>query len=232
MSSTRPLKVFLCHASVDKPAVRKLYRYLKERKMDAWLDAEKLMPGQNWQVEIPKALLSSDVIIICLSKNSVDKEGYVQKEIKFALDKALEMPEGRIFLIPARLEECDLPHSLSNYHYVNLFEEDGYRRLLKSLRLRAEQVGATKVAVGQDTISPHHEEPKDSSVDIGGDVSGANIMSFRLCQNLSLYRFLARQLRRMKKQVGLQVRPTKARLFQSPNLKNEATQGSPHGVLD
>jgi len=30
----------------------------------------------------------------------VDKEGYVQKEIKFALDKALEMPEGRIFLIP------------------------------------------------------------------------------------------------------------------------------------
>ncbi len=143
MPSTRPLKVFLCHASADKPAVHKLYHYLKERKMDPWLDAENLLPGQNWQVEIPRALLSSDVIIICLSNRSVDKEGYVQKEIKFALDKALEMPEGRIFLIPARLEECDLPHSLSTYHYVNLFEEDGYCRLLKSLRLRAEQIGAT-----------------------------------------------------------------------------------------
>ncbi len=108
MPPTRPLKVFLCHASADKPAVRKLYRYLKERKMDPWLDAENLLPGQNWQVEIPKALQSSDVIIICLSNRSVDKEGYVQKEIKFALDKALEMPEGRIFLIPARLEDCNL----------------------------------------------------------------------------------------------------------------------------
>jgi formylglycine-generating enzyme required for sulfatase activity len=119
--------------------------------MDPWLDSEKLLPGQNWQVEIPKALFSSDVIIVCLSKNSVDKEGYVQKEIKFALDKAREMPEGRIFLIPARLEECDLPYSLRAYQYVNLFEADGYRRLLRSLRMRAEQIGATKISVNQDT---------------------------------------------------------------------------------
>ena len=151
MPTTRPLKVFLCHASADKPAVRKLYHYLRERKMDPWLNSEKLLPGQNWQVEIPKALFSSDVIIVCLSKNSVDKEGYVQKEIKFALDKALEMPEGRIFLIPARLEECDLPYSLRAYQYVNLFEADGYRRLLRSLRMRAEQIGATKISVNQDT---------------------------------------------------------------------------------
>ncbi len=161
MPPTRPLKVFLCHAHADKSAVRNLYRHLKERKIDAWLDAEKLLPGQNWQVEIPKALLSSDVIIICLSKNSVDKEGYVQKEIKFALDKALEMPEGRIFLIPARLEECDLPHSLSAYHFVNLFEEDGYKRLLRSLRVRAEQIGATKV--GQITNLPREEPPEAAS---------------------------------------------------------------------
>ena len=153
MPDTRPLKVFLCHASADKVAVRKLYQYLHDRKMDPWLDVEKLLPGQNWQVEIPKALYASDVIIICLSKSSVDKEGYVQKEIKFALDKALEMPDGRIFLIPARLEECELPHSLSAYHYVDLFEADGYRRLLRSLRIRAQQIGATKVLVGEDVVS-------------------------------------------------------------------------------
>jgi hypothetical protein len=158
-TTPRPLKVFLCHAHADKTTVRNLYRHLKERKIDAWLDAEKLLPGQNWQVEIPKALLSSDVIIICLSKNSVDKEGYVQKEIKFALDKALEMPEGRIFLIPARLEECNLPYSLSAFHFVNLFEEDGYKRLLRSLRARAEQIGASKI--GQITNVPDHEESSE-----------------------------------------------------------------------
>jgi hypothetical protein len=136
----RPLKVFLCHASADKPKVRELYRYLKRRGLQPWLDAEDLLPGQAWQVEIPKALETSDAIIICLSKGSVDKEGYVQKEIKFALDKALEMPEGRIFLIPARLEECDFPRSLSGYQWVDLFDKGGYAKMMKAFKVRASQL--------------------------------------------------------------------------------------------
>lgn len=141
----RPLKVFLCHAHDDKAQARELYRYLRKRGLQPWLDAEDLLPGQAWQVEIPKALETSDAIIICLSKDSVDKEGYVQKEIKFALDRALEMPEGRIFLIPARLEECDVPRSLSGYHWVDLFDEGGYEKLMKSLKVRAVQLGCVSV---------------------------------------------------------------------------------------
>jgi formylglycine-generating enzyme required for sulfatase activity len=156
----RPLKVFLCHASADKLKVRELYRTLKRRGIQPWLDAENLIPGQNWEVEIPKALLSSDAIIVCLSPNSIDKEGYVQKEIKFALDKALEMPEGRIFLIPARLEECDLPFSLRQYQTVNLFDKDGYTKLMKALKLRATQLHRADVeASGQHPpLSTNQEE--------------------------------------------------------------------------
>src|SRR5512141_591653 len=144
-NENRPLKVFLCHAHDDKSKARELYRYLKRRGLQPWLDAEDLLPGQNWQVEIPKALETSDAIIICLSKGSVDKEGYVQKEIKFALDKALEMPEGRIFLIPARLEECDVPRSLSSYHWVDLFDEGGREKLMKSLKVQAVQLDRINV---------------------------------------------------------------------------------------
>ena len=32
----------------------------------------------------------TDVVIVCLSENSVNKEGFVQKEIVMALDKADE----------------------------------------------------------------------------------------------------------------------------------------------
>jgi TIR domain-containing protein len=151
MSETkRPLKVFLCHASADKPKVRELYRTLKRRGVQPWLDAENLIPGQNWEVEIPKALLSSDAIIICLSPNSIDKEGYVQKEIKFALDKALEMPEGRIFIIPAKLEECDLPFGLRQYQAVNLYEKVGYVKLMKALKLRASQLERNTVELPKE----------------------------------------------------------------------------------
>ena len=139
---SRPLKVFLCHASDDKEAVRQLYARLKSDGISPWLDERDLLPGQNWQIEIPNAVRDADVVLVCLSENSVNKEGFIQKEITFALDKALEMPEGRIFLIPARLESCDVPRRLNSYHWVDLFEKGGYENLMRSLRFRAKSVGA------------------------------------------------------------------------------------------
>ena len=139
----RPLKVFLCYASADKPAVRSLYKRLVADGVDVWLDAESLVAGQNWQVEIPKSIRESDVVIVCLSEKSINKEGYVQREIKFALDVADEKPEGTIFIVPAKLEECKVPDRLSMYHWVELFEKDGYERLLRALRRRADNIGAT-----------------------------------------------------------------------------------------
>jgi hypothetical protein len=96
----RPLRVFLCHAAADKPAVRDLYQRLQsEGFIEPWLDEEDLLPGQDWQLEIPQAVRTSDVVLVCLSSHSITRAGYVQKEIKFALDIADEQPEGTIFLI-------------------------------------------------------------------------------------------------------------------------------------
>jgi len=72
------LRVFLCHATGDKPAVRKLYQRLCAEGIDAWLDEEKLLPGQDWRLEIPKAVRESDAVIVCLSRGSITKAGYVQ----------------------------------------------------------------------------------------------------------------------------------------------------------
>ena len=138
----RQLKVFLCHASGDKPPVRELYRRLVAEGVDAWLDQEKLLPGQDWRVEIPRAVSESDVVVICLSNKSITKEGYIQKEIRFALDSAEEKPEGTIFLIPARLEDCVVPERLNRWQWVDLYEENGFIKLLRSLKLRANAVGA------------------------------------------------------------------------------------------
>jgi formylglycine-generating enzyme required for sulfatase activity len=135
------LKVFLCHASGDKPAVRELYRRLRAAGFDPWLDEEKLLPGEDWQLEIPQAVRSSDAVVICLSRRAVTKAGYVQKEIRYALDVADEQPEGAIFLIPLRLEECEVPQRLRRWQWVDFFQEQGYERLLRALRVRAESLG-------------------------------------------------------------------------------------------
>jgi formylglycine-generating enzyme required for sulfatase activity len=153
---TSPLRIFLCHSSGDKPEVRNLYQRLSSDGFDPWLDEEKLLPGQEWEVEIPKAVKTSDVVIVCLSHKAITKAGYVQKEIKFALDKAEEQPEGTIFLIPLKLEECDVPERLQRWHWVSLFEEKGYELLMRSLRLRAETI--TPGSDPESNLIQRHEE--------------------------------------------------------------------------
>lgn len=150
--SGRRLGVFLCHSSGDKEAVRELYKRLLSDWIEPWFDEESLLPGQDWRHEITQAIRKVDVVIICLSSSSISKTGFVHKEIIYALDVADEQPEGTIFLIPLRLEECDVPEKLTRWHYVNLFEERGYERLMKALRRRADALGVPADAAPQDAV--------------------------------------------------------------------------------
>jgi hypothetical protein len=138
----RAPKVFLCHAHVDAVAVRDLYLYLRREGVDVWLDKEKLLPGADWDYEIRKAVREADAIVVCLSKQ-FNQDGYRQKEVRLALDTEMEKPQGEIFIIPARLEECENLPSLRKWQYVDLFEPGGRRKLIDSLRKRAERVGAS-----------------------------------------------------------------------------------------
>lgn len=145
MSNTkRLLKVFLCHASQDKPIVRQLHQRLNaEGWIDSWLDEKKLLPGQNWRLKIEEAVETSDIVIIFLSNNSVNKEGFIQKEMGYAREIALEKLDQSIFLIPARISECDVPRGLRLYQWADYFGEkkdEVYADLLKSLQIRYEQI--------------------------------------------------------------------------------------------
>jgi formylglycine-generating enzyme required for sulfatase activity len=140
----RQLRVFLCHSSNDKPIVREVYKKLAlEDWIDPWLDEEKILYGQDWDMEIEKAVETSDAVIVFLSTGSITKEGYVQSELRFVLDIAREKPEGAIFVIPLRLDNCRPPRRLSAWQWGDYFpaeqREEKYQRLLKSLRIRYDQ---------------------------------------------------------------------------------------------
>jgi hypothetical protein len=76
------------------------------------------------------------VVLVCLSDNSM-KRGYIQRELKRALDVAEEFPAGELFLIPLRLASCEIPDHLKHLHYVDLFQPNGLKRLSAALALRA-----------------------------------------------------------------------------------------------
>lgn len=169
----RPLKVFLCHAHADRDAVRTLYSRLKREGVDAWLDKEKLLPGSDWEMEIRRAVREADVVVVCLSKQ-FNHAGFRQKEVRIALDTAMEQPEGEIFIIPARLEECETLESLSKWHWVNLFEEDGYQSLMRALRARADRIGATLRIRGSGRSIPSRPKSKAVEKTIEPSIDGSD----------------------------------------------------------
>jgi len=140
-----PNHAFLCHSSGDKAAVRDLYLRLKADGFLPWLDEENLIAGQDWEREIRKAVRQSDTVIVCLSRNSINKTGFIQKELKYALDVADEQPEGSIFIIPLRLEQCDVPERLAKWHWINYFEDNAHERLVQALRAKS-MAGRSQVA--------------------------------------------------------------------------------------
>ena len=146
MPAKRKLRVFLCHASQDKPVVRDLYKKLSaETWVDPWLDEERLLPGQNWNLEIEKAVESSDAVIVCVSTVSVAKEGYIQRELRQVLDIALQKLDGAIFVIPVRLDECEAPRQLRDRQFLDYFPESrrtaAFDKLKASLKIRKDGLG-------------------------------------------------------------------------------------------
>jgi hypothetical protein len=131
MSLSKQLQVFLLHARQDEESVRRLYRRLLKEGADVWLDQEKLLPGQDWVYEIHKAIENSDMVIACLSRHFNKQGGFRHEELRLALEKAASLPEGTTFLIPARLEKCELPEPLRRWQCVHLFEASGYKKLIR-----------------------------------------------------------------------------------------------------
>ena len=134
MTLSKQLLVFLLYARSNGVAVHHLYKRILKDGAKAWMDVEKILPGQDWEYEIRKAIHQSDIVIVCLSRQFIKQGGYRHEELRIALEKANSLPDGEIFIIPARLEMCDTPEPLCRWQRVDLFEADGYKNLMSALR--------------------------------------------------------------------------------------------------
>lgn len=136
-SNTFVHKVFLSYAREDINIAMHLFNDLRKAGVDVWFDRKSLLPGQNWQTAIKQAIRERRFFLALLSSNSVSKKGYVQKELKQALDILDEYPESAIFLIPIRLDNCNPTNEkLRELHWIDIFNdwEDGVVQILNTIR--------------------------------------------------------------------------------------------------
>jgi len=121
MAASIPLSVFLAHSKEDGELVREIFYLLRLDGFAPWIDKENLIPGQDWEREIRQAVRVSDIVLAFISSSGVDRDGYLHKEIRLAIDAAEQKPEGAIFIVPVRLDDCKIPERLARYQWATPF---------------------------------------------------------------------------------------------------------------
>jgi len=58
---------------------------------------------------------------LCLSRVAVVKTGFFQVEVKEAIKWQQYRPDSKVYIIPIRLDDCEVPPEVAELHYVDLF---------------------------------------------------------------------------------------------------------------
>lgn len=127
---------FISYAREDAVVATRIYRDLQAAGIDPWLDRFELRGGEDWQAAITKAIQNCSHFLALLSTHSVNKRGFVQKELRSALSILESCPPGNVFIIPVRLDESLPRHdALAKLHWVDLYPryDDGLAQVLTSL---------------------------------------------------------------------------------------------------
>ncbi|MBK8514757.1 MAG: toll/interleukin-1 receptor domain-containing protein [Saprospiraceae bacterium] len=106
----------MSHASENKEFAIKLFYDFRNLFLKPWIDIESLDPGTDWNKDIKTAIESCEYFVFCISKISAEKSGYIENEIKWALDEALKRKIKSNYFIPILIEEGV---DLTNNKYLN-----------------------------------------------------------------------------------------------------------------
>jgi formylglycine-generating enzyme required for sulfatase activity len=125
MTNNLPLRVFLSSVPEDR---ENLYRVHKLHFSESWIDCW----DDNFEGIDAKRI--PDAILVCLSKNSITEEGFLKREIGYAMDIVDEYSERAILVLVVRLEDCLIPGRLRRWQSVDYFNPGGLRELIGILR--------------------------------------------------------------------------------------------------
>lgn len=156
MVETAVQHAFLSYVHESAEAVEKLASVLTAAGIPVWKDTEALWPGEDWKQKIRSAIEDGSLAFIaCFSMSSVSKtKTFMNEELALAIDQFRLRPPGHVWLLPVRLDDCDLPdydlgggRTLNSLQRIDLF---GPNREANLARLVAAIMGI----FGTSTTSP------------------------------------------------------------------------------
>lgn len=108
--------LFISHSSKNKEFARTLANDLKVLGHEVWLDEWEIKVGDDIVAKIEHGLSKTDFIVVALSKHAVES-GWVDREWKAKYWD--EVNQGRVVVLPALLEDCEIPKLLQTKKYAD-----------------------------------------------------------------------------------------------------------------
>ncbi|HYI10949.1 MAG TPA: toll/interleukin-1 receptor domain-containing protein [Thermoanaerobaculia bacterium] len=142
---------FISYAKEDREVAERLYGDLRDLGADPWLDVHQLRGGESWKESIRNALRNSTHVLTLISVSSVAKTGFVQSEVRQALELLDNVPPGRVFIVPVRLDDSKPQHEkLNELQWIDLFPDyaTGFARIAVSLDLVPQSSSESKLSPG------------------------------------------------------------------------------------
>ncbi|MEJ1193050.1 toll/interleukin-1 receptor domain-containing protein [Pseudarthrobacter sp. CCNWLW207] len=120
-SEPEPSRIFLSHATEDKPRVLQVYAQilLKYPEISSWIDMFEILAGDSLIDKIAEGMDRADRFFIFLSPISITKP-WVQAELKRALNHEINGIKPR-FVVPVKFGGLDhVPPFLEDKKYIDL----------------------------------------------------------------------------------------------------------------
>ena len=118
--------VFISYAREDLPAVQSIRASLEAAGITTWFDMDRLQIGDDYDRKIQRNILRCSYFIPVISATTQRRlEGYFRREWSYALDRARNMAEGALFILPVSLDgtnpaEARVPERFNALHFTQL----------------------------------------------------------------------------------------------------------------
>jgi hypothetical protein len=118
--------VFVSYAREDLPAVQRIKAGLEAAGITTWFDMDRLQAGDDYDRKIQRNIQRCSYFIPVISATTQSRlEGYFRREWSYALDRARNMADGALFLLPVSLdgtgpEQAHVPERFKALHFTQL----------------------------------------------------------------------------------------------------------------
>lgn len=122
-------RIFVCSAEADRARAEETCRSLA----GAGLNVEIIGASQCEEREIAGVLGSARFALTFFSNRSPDDATF-GAHLDAAVRRAGQLPSDRVFIVPVRLEKCDVPPSVDHLQLLDLFKEGGSEKIVDLIR--------------------------------------------------------------------------------------------------